>query len=231
MKKGFQASAKKSVTLEKALMIFDEQADRTDIAFGYLRDGCYARTHLMCRAFQEMGLSPKKAWVYETTTELHAELPDGRYMHCNWHVAPVLSVQMPDGKVEDLVFDPGLFDGPVTFLQWQNHFDVSESKSEIVPFGICPRNSTGDYTPGEKTDNKTDKAASDVMADYIKEQGSAPRVVFQTDLRQKMAASIASPSSTGKTWRAQPMPQKKAPVPVQDEDFQNPEMWGAGGCI
>jgi hypothetical protein len=231
MKKGFEASAKKSVTLEKAFIIFDAQADRNDIAFGYLRDGCYARTHLMCRAFQDMGLSPKKAWVYETAAELYAELPDGRYMHCDWHVAPVLSVQMPDGKVEDLVFDPGLFDGPVTFLQWREHFSAGETKSEIAPFGVCPRNSTGDYTPGEKTDNETDRVSAEVMADYIKEQGSAPRIVFQTELRQKMAASIPVLSSAGKTWSAQPMRQKNAPVPVQDEDFQNPEMWGAGGCI
>ncbi len=221
----FNDSAVPPLSLEKAIEIFDAQADRDDIAFGYLKDGCYARAHLMCRAFEEQGLSSKKGWVYEFGSELRADLPNGLHMYCDWHVAPVLAVKLPDGKVEDLVFDPSLFNGPVTFDHWRKHFGADEKRSEVTPFGVAPKNSAGDYTPGEKTDSETDKISAELMTEYIKEQNPGPRMVFESALRL-----LVTPSGNGKTWKAVPALVKTAPTPVDNDDFQNPDFWGAGGC-
>jgi glutaminase-like protein len=66
-----------AVPFDKAMTIFDEVADRTDIAFGYAADGCYARAQLACLIMNARGLTPKKAWAFESGNSLSVKKPDG----------------------------------------------------------------------------------------------------------------------------------------------------------
>jgi hypothetical protein len=59
------------IPLSDALQIFSELADRTDIAFGYSDDGCYARAHMMCEAAVEKGMKPFKIWAFRDKAYLY----------------------------------------------------------------------------------------------------------------------------------------------------------------
>ncbi len=188
-----------AVLLDKALEIFDLLADRRDIAFGYTYDGCHSRAHIMCRAMMDMGLTPKKAWAFEGKKYLCIQKPAGGEQKWWYHVAPVLSVLMPGGKVQDMVIDPGLFDGPVTLKEWGDIMEAQTDKLQIVPFGVSPEGHNGDFTPYVKTTANTDKEAEIKMESYLKLQGALPRLVYPSQSRQRLARKQAV-QSQGATW-------------------------------
>ena len=98
--------SRKAVPIDKVLEIFDQLADRKDIAFGYTASGCSARAHIMCHALMDMGFEPKKAWAFEGDDCLFMHKPNGGIQRWGWHVAPVLTVELPGGNVQDMVIDP-----------------------------------------------------------------------------------------------------------------------------
>lgn len=156
---------KKSVSVEEAAGIFAQLAGRKDIAFRYAPDGCYARAHLMCRQIFEMGIVPKKAWALEDDQMLKVRR-SGQRVDWVFHVAPVIPVEMPEGIV-DMVFDPSLFDGPVTLEKWGKSMRADLTQLEIQPVGKPPAGMPGDYTTDEKTSSKTDARARKTMDEYL----------------------------------------------------------------
>ncbi|MBU6474568.1 MAG: hypothetical protein KGL10_04715 [Alphaproteobacteria bacterium] len=192
------------VSFKHALEIFDQLADRPDIAFAYTQDGCYARAHLMCRAMAMLGLAPQKAWAFESdgiySPCLYVTMPNGKKEEWGWHVAPALLVRMPDCSVQNLVFDPGLFDGPVTAHDWADLIHAHQENLQIVPFGTAPNGYTGHYLPHDPYANP-DTHAKETMLKYLKWQDRAPRIVFQTDARRifcrKKRIRLLK---AGKTW-------------------------------
>jgi len=74
------------IPFEQAMQVFDQLADRTDIAFAYAEDGCYARAHLMCLIINALGLTPKKAWAFEDRDYLSVQKPNGEKVIWGWHV-------------------------------------------------------------------------------------------------------------------------------------------------
>lgn len=188
------AAGNKPIPLKKALKIFDRLADNEDIAFGYPYNGCYARAHVMCNALKWMGLLPGKAWAFEGKKKLSVELGGKKY---EWwsHVAPALAVRLPDKTVQDMVFDPGLFDGPVTLKEWGDIMKAPPEKLQIAPFGVAPKGYSGDYnTHLSSSSYLADRDASQKMRTYRAWQNTPPRPVFPSKLRQQM------PGKQGKTW-------------------------------
>ena len=51
------------ITIDKARLLFEEQKKRTDIAWNYQDDGCYARAGTMTRAFDKEGITSDKIWA------------------------------------------------------------------------------------------------------------------------------------------------------------------------
>jgi hypothetical protein len=190
------------VSLRDAIAIFDFLADRNDIAFGYDSDGCYARAHIMCRMMSSWGLAPKKAWAFESDKgTLYVDKHDGKKTRWCYHVAAVLPVRMPDGNVQDLVFDPGLFDGPVSLKDWGGLMHADPARLEITPCGVPPKGWAGDYEPkyGEATTSETDARAYHRMQEYM--QWSAPqRVLFASSTRQQAVQGEPQPKLSGMTW-------------------------------
>jgi hypothetical protein len=192
--------AAESVSLETAMAIFDQLANRADIAFAYDADGCYARAHLMCRALEAVGLKPKKAWAFEGSDELEVNKPDGRTLEWRYHVAAALPVKTADGAVQDMVFDPGLFDGPASLAEWGGVMNASREGLQIVPFGLPPKGYEGDYRPAVKTSFTTDESAVETMLRYLNHQGAAPRIVFRSQSRQRFCEMRAKSRLSQQPW-------------------------------
>ena len=92
---------------------------------------------------------------------------------------------MPDDSVQDMVFDPGLFDGPVSLQEWGGIIGAKASQLQIAPFGESPKGYTGDYIPyGSKEPlPQVYEQAVRTMSSYLKYQDASPRTVFQSQSR------------------------------------------------
>jgi hypothetical protein len=206
-----------AVPLDKALEIFDYLADQPDIAFGYSKNGCFASAHLLCRALQTMGLNPKKAWAFEDDTDtlhivkLSIDKPNGEKTSWWFHVAAALPVTMPDGTVQDLVFDPAYYDGPVSLQEWGDKMGAIPRRTEIIPFGLMPKDSFGDYTPYTSTTYKTDAHAAKIMEDYLKIQNTEVRLVFPSQIRRQISQGQSIPPQ-GATWMTAPVTAPATPA-------------------
>ncbi|MCE9508067.1 MAG: hypothetical protein K8R48_07120 [Alphaproteobacteria bacterium] len=225
--KSFNELAAKSDTplsLEKAIEIFDHLADMEDIAFGYAVDGCYARAHLMGRKMQEMGLTPKKAWAFEGDDKLTVGI-DGQKLRWWFHVAPALSVQMPDGTVQDMVIDPSLFDGPVSLKEWGDIMKADPEKLQIAAFDAPPAGYTGAYCPHGAISDNSDEKAKKTMETYLNRQRTPPRKVFASESRQQVSQMQNTQSQAqGKTWVSIAAPE--TPTDTSPEKKARDTGWG-----
>lgn len=174
------------LTMTEAVEIFDRLADMDDIAFGYKRDGCYARAHIMCRRMMRAGLNPGKAWAFEGKKRLQVKAPDGTLESWWYHVAPSLKVQMPNGTIQSMVFDPGLFDGPATLHEWGEIMGAEYQNLQLLKFGERPRKDLGDYNTYLDTDSKSDKNASKKMMEYRSYQPKHQRILFASRGRHEL---------------------------------------------
>jgi len=148
-----------------------------------------------------MGLTAKKAWAFAGSGGLQIKQLTGESVSWWYHVAASLPVKTPDGSLEDMVFDPGLFDGPVSLEEWGDAMKAFREKLEIVPFGVPPKGYTGDYAPHKKTSRDTDKNAEETMVEYLNYQGADPRVVFESQRRQQFCQLRGTyQAAQGKTW-------------------------------
>ena len=139
------------VSLQRAVEIFDRLADMKDITFGFSDEGCYARAHIMCRRLIKMGVTPMKAWALpKRGGTLVVNYPE-RGIGWRFHTAPAIAVTMPNGIVQTMVMDPGLFDGPASLALWGKVMRAPAGDVQVVPFGAAPRGGHGDtYVPGRK---------------------------------------------------------------------------------
>jgi hypothetical protein len=167
------------ISFQRATELFAELAARKDIAFGYLRDGCYARAHLMVQHLTRCEILPRKVWTFAPSPAvdpLWVDLPGegGNKIRWKYHVAPVVSVRLTDGEVRDLVFDPSMFDSPVAVEVWRE----AQHDSPILvvtELGEPPRPERGGtgYCPGEDPIEGPDAHARKTMNKYLRLRGGA----------------------------------------------------------
>ena len=167
--KAYLESSDAPVALEEALAAFYRLADDGGIAFAQGMDGCHLRAHLMCDELMKRGIRPLKAWAFESETKdpLSARLPDGRQATWWFHVAPVVSTRLPDGRVMPLVMDPGLYDSPVSAEEWGGLLQVRPSRLQIVPYGQAPEGYTGDFCPTSPTTSSSSMHAMMVLSEQM----------------------------------------------------------------
>src|SRR5262245_15214703 len=95
---------------------------RMDLAWGYPRNGCHARAHLMATAMQQRGLQPGKVWAFADDPQHMLTIPDASVplgvIEFGFHVAPTVKVQNIAGAVETVVVDPMLHHEPLTIAHW-----------------------------------------------------------------------------------------------------------------
>ncbi len=165
------------LTPEQAQKLFDEMAAQPDIAFKFPVDGCYSRAHLMAQRMQAQGVTPGKAWTFASgpgdplwvNTPNH---PDGR-VEWGYHVAPTVPVRGADGRTQDMVMDPSMFNRPVTVDEWRDaqhdHPTVVQTRLGEPP--IPSRGGSG-YWPGADPPEGVDENARETMEDYKRREGT-----------------------------------------------------------
>lgn len=92
--------------------LFLKAKNMSDIPFGYKKDGCYARAHVMARRFEAMGIPTQKVWIKGSL------YVPGTDISWNYHVAPVVLVKTQNGEVKKYAIDPSLNDKAVTVDDW-----------------------------------------------------------------------------------------------------------------
>lgn len=102
--------------------LFTEFKSHSEIPFNYPVDGCYARATAMSQIAEEEKIEMGKVWA---TGFLRVNTKNKSVPTIEWgyHVAPVVYVS-DGGKPKLMVFDPSLFDKPVTVQEWTNKMKV-----------------------------------------------------------------------------------------------------------
>lgn len=181
----------KPVTPAQAQALFDQLSARPDISFGYAGDGCFARAHLMCENLVGDGHTPGKAWAFRSPDgPLVVNALSGNEIIWRYHVAPNLPVQMPDGRIERMVIDPSLFDGPVTKNRWGEVMGAKPSQLFETPLNVAPAGWGGDYNPAQITTPATTTDAHGYMKQFMPLQEQ--RRVFACDLGACTAGEISA---------------------------------------
>ena len=103
------------------------------------RSGCFARTDIMCQMAKEASIEPMiirtssrdmiKAPLFFTDKDNNIEKT---YANWDFHIAMAINVKDSHGNINPLVFDPAMYDGPVTTSQWKNTLGVGE-QFRIIP--------------------------------------------------------------------------------------------------
>ena len=173
------------ITMKRARELFEQQKQRKDIAWNYQDDGCYARAHLMTRAFKDQGIISDKVWA---RGDFSMKAVDGREIKWNYHVAPVVYVKKPSGRMAKVVIDPSVSDRPVSVNDWLQSFERRKSRKTPVEYTSYPLpDDAKSYersivsfsnmipmvptTPVEATEAELDQFAKQTMKDYL---GSNP---------------------------------------------------------
>lgn len=136
--------------LKDALQFFDEIADDESLALKYWTDGCRQRSWIIAKKLVEKGFIPQKAWAghnkdeskfIDASPELklyHKDKQDFSQIFWTNHVATTLDIEMPDGRIEKMVFDPVLFDGPETVKNWARVLKQSRHDVRVLDLGVTP---------------------------------------------------------------------------------------------
>ncbi len=88
--------------------------DESNIPYGYITDGCYARAHLMDESFRQHGINNAKMFC-RGDLEAKNDLMTARWWY---HVAPLVFVDGGDGKPIPKIIDPGFSREPMDPEQW-----------------------------------------------------------------------------------------------------------------
>jgi hypothetical protein len=123
------------------------------ITFQYCPDGCYARAHKMCWILNNTyKYATQKVFSFANTGHDELCVKAEKWGGCciNWwyHVAPLVTIKTPTGP-KAYVFDPAMFDQPVTLYTWLH----AQENPACVPSGDVPHVSminiqpTASYSP------------------------------------------------------------------------------------
>lgn len=87
----------------------------TELPFKYIKDGCYARAHVIDKLLADKGYNSAKIFALGDLQASNEAFPDG--VTWRYHVAPLVMVRNGDG-VEFRVVDPSLDTEPLTADEW-----------------------------------------------------------------------------------------------------------------
>lgn len=172
------------VSPSAAIRLFDYFNDLSYIAYNYSPNGCFARAHLMCREIEDLSggrITPLKIWADGDRPfgRLCPVMPDGHPDDIDWgyHVSSGAHVVDARGDIYPVVFDPSLFDGPVTVDEWRDAMNALPEQIAITFFGHnSPKGSfTGyHYYAEAKPPHDPDAASLALMEQYLKRSPPGP---------------------------------------------------------
>ena len=101
---------------------FQKLAHDQAIPFEYIKDGCYARAHMMCDTMHDDNINCAKMFVMlENPMGKDRLTASNKFMNAKWwyHVAPLSFAQNPETKaVEAFIMDPSMADHPLKPTEW-----------------------------------------------------------------------------------------------------------------
>lgn len=121
------SSTGRIVTLEEAEELFKEASERTDMVFD-CGEGCYARAHILASDFHSKGICTGKIWLVGQLWN-----PNPPYQEWNYHVAPTIQVETPNGIIL-MVVDPSVDKKQLLSLSdWLKKFSITKIKQVSYP--------------------------------------------------------------------------------------------------
>lgn len=118
------------LTMEEAVEAFYEIADNERLLHFVTENGCAPRAYKIDLYFKLEGLQPSMVFAF-AQEDKYLVVDDDRRMQrrtdCGgwrYHVAITIPVELEGGAIANLIFDPSLFDGPVTKKQWVNKINA-----------------------------------------------------------------------------------------------------------
>lgn len=110
------------------LTFFTETGTEAPVTFHYPANACYTRAYFMEQRLTALGYASRKEFVISkqpggltvSSNYSNDTRAPGMPATTNWwyHVAPVISVQRPNGTVVQMVMDPSLDNHPITITEW-----------------------------------------------------------------------------------------------------------------
>jgi len=101
---------------------FDKLAADKSVPFEYIKDGCYARAHIMCDQMTQDQINNSKMFVMLENPYGPGKLTaENKYMQARWwyHVAPmVFAVDEKSKQVEPFIMDPSMAPRPLKPEEW-----------------------------------------------------------------------------------------------------------------
>lgn len=198
-------------SLREAIRMFDEFADMPNMAFGFIKSGCAEAAHVMGHIMMQKQLHVGKVWAIEAKKGISVLRPDRTDSIWWYHVAPTVGVRMPSGKIDQLIFDPALFDGPVYLHEWRKVMHSPKPQIECLKWRQKPTGYNGNFTPNTRIDASTIFNARAQLREFEEDKDNKKlRSVFQSSARKlylvqsKKAGNDNSelPPKSGQTWRA-----------------------------
>lgn len=140
-----QQSNEAVVTRSQANRLFDLFKDESRINWALYFDGCEFRADLMGEIASDAGFELRKIWAHPEGFGPHIYVhgQDGEITYVcnkarteevtwNFHVAIVAMPEGTDRSLQEmLVFDPALFDTPVSVQHWRDHLETEAQKLDI----------------------------------------------------------------------------------------------------
>jgi hypothetical protein len=101
---------------------FNKLAANKDVPFEYIKDGCYARAHIMCDQMNQDNINNSKMFcMLENPYGAGKLTAENKYMTAKWwyHVAPmVFAVDEQSKQVEPFIMDPSMSNKPMKPQEW-----------------------------------------------------------------------------------------------------------------
>lgn len=203
------------LSFDQALALFDELSNVKTIPYAHLENGCHLRASVMCDLMVKSGYAPMKAWMFNGKSDLCHISPKGEKAVWWFHVAPTLKVALAKGdEAEPLVFDPSLYDGPVTVQEWCKPIITSAPAATEVYISAYNKCLKQQYSRdlekfrGWEWDSKVSRA---IMMLRQLDEPYESSAVFKSSLRacfnQAAGQAPAEPKAfTGPDLRARPHP-------------------------
>jgi hypothetical protein len=133
------------------------------------------------------GYTPMRAWIFNVKAHMNLTTPGGEDLSWWYHTAPALKVRLSKGQDTELIFDPSMYDGPVTFQEWCK--PIISTAPEAVELYLTAYNKV--TTKMHCTELRVVKgrqwqkeleSARDELQDYINIQKDSP--VFKSSLKR-----------------------------------------------
>jgi len=99
----------------QALEVFNELKNDKDNSFEYPLEGCYARAHRMATQMDKMGIVSGKAFIEGDNIVIDTSIGT---IEWGYHVASLVMIKVGK-KLVPSVFDPAIFDRPVSYAEWK----------------------------------------------------------------------------------------------------------------